>query len=201
MKRIKGKSKSGFTLLEVVLATAIMAIASTMIMQGFITVMVLGANNRNMAKSGDNNYRMAMNQALIGHATAENQLDDLENGYVANKSSTLDATFIAGGAGEAEDLNLVVEVSAFSNPDSIYSYSGRAGEVDNFTSVADNRFAFFYDFGDYLGSDSDCIIRYGFIIQNNDVNDRVYGWYCFNEDHPVTGEGACAYRTSAYHPA
>ena len=77
MKKLRGKSKSGFTLLEVLLATVILVIASTMIMQGFIAVMVLGANNRSFAKSGDYNYRLAINQALVGHATASNQIADI----------------------------------------------------------------------------------------------------------------------------
>ena len=86
MKKLRGKSKSGFTLLEVLLATVILVIASTMIMQGFIAVMVLGANNRSFAKSGDYNYRLAINQALVGHATASNQIADItsmtDNTYV-----------------------------------------------------------------------------------------------------------------------
>ena len=95
MKKLRSKSKSGFTLLEVLLATVIMVIASTLIMQGFIAVMVLGANNRSFAKSGDYNYRMAINQALVGHATAANQMDDMA-GMTDNTFSSVRATVVSG---------------------------------------------------------------------------------------------------------
>ena len=59
MKRICNRSKIGFTLLEVLLATAILVIGSTMIMKGFISVMVFARNNRNYAKSAARNSQSA----------------------------------------------------------------------------------------------------------------------------------------------
>ena len=49
------KNKKGFTLLEVLLAVAIMLIASTMILQGFISTLVYSANTALYAKSGAKN--------------------------------------------------------------------------------------------------------------------------------------------------
>ena len=49
------KNKKGFTLLEVILAVAIMLIASTMILQGFIATLVYSANTALYAKTGAGN--------------------------------------------------------------------------------------------------------------------------------------------------
>ncbi|MBQ7275051.1 MAG: type II secretion system protein [Clostridiales bacterium] len=216
MKKLRGKSKSGFTLLEVLLATVILVIASTMIMQGFIAVMVLGANNRSFAKSGDYNYRLAINQALVGHATASNQIADItsmtDNTYgilTPKVESGSPVTFDA-----KRDLGLIVDINAYTNSDAGMTYNVGGDDIDN-GSVANNRYAFFYDFGDYIHCSDDHIIRWGFTLDPAkpseshgnytepvyDNRGRVvaygrYGWYCFNALH--TGENACAYRTSPY---
>ena len=211
MKKLKGKSKSGFTLLEVLLATVIMVIASTMIMQGFIAVMVLGGNNRSFAKSGDYNYRMAINQTLAGHATAANQIDDMAV-LTDNTYSGVTATFLSGAATgvTSDDLNMIVDVTAFSNADAAYTYNVGGDDIDA-DAVENNRFAFFYDFGDYMNRDGGHIMRYGFTLdpanpsaahdiyttpirdnRGNIVAYGCYGWYCFNADHT----GDC--RTTPY---
>jgi len=207
MKKLKGKSKTGFTLLEVLLATVIMVIASTMIMQGFIAVMVLGANNRSLAKSGDYNYRMALNQTLIEHATAANQessIESLNDGIY----STVSAHRISGtGVGIPSDseLSMIVDVSAFTNSDAAYTYNVAGDDIDS-AGVSNNRFAFFYDFGDMMNRSGGHIMRYGYTVDpsegyahidenhgnyNTPIYDNRgnvvaygwYGWYCFNTDH------------------
>ena len=215
MKKLRGKSKSGFTLLEVLLATVILVIASTMIMQGFIAVMVLGANNRSFAKSGDYNYRMAINEALVGHATASSQIDDMA-AMEDDIYSTVRATRVSGtpvNFDASRDLGLIVDVNAYTNSDAAYTYNVAGDDIDN-GSVANNRFAFFYDFGDYMNRDGGHIMRWGFTldptnpkVSHGDFTDPIYddrgnivayghyGWYCFNADHtgdcrtvPYTGQ-------------
>lgn len=55
MKRIT-KNKRGFTLLEVMLAVAIMAVSSTMIMVGFLTTMTYSRNSALYSRVGASNY-------------------------------------------------------------------------------------------------------------------------------------------------
>ena len=203
MKKLRSKSKAGFTLLEVLLATVIMVIASTMIMQGFIAVMVLGANNRSFAKSGDYNYRMAINEALVGHATASSQLDDMA-AMEDDVYGSVGATIAAGSPTNFDatrDLGMIVDINAYTNSDAAYTYNVGGDDIDN-GSIANNRFAFFYDFGDYMNRDGDHIMRWGFTldptnptVSHGDFTDPVYddrgnvvaygnyGWYCFNADH------------------
>ena len=212
MKKLRSKSKAGFTLLEVLLATVILVIASTMIMQGFIAVMVLGANNRSFAKSGDYNYRMAINEALVGHATATSQIDDIA-GMTDNNYSSISATVVSGSPTDfdaSRDLSLIIDVNAYTNSDAAYTYNVGGDDIDA-GSVANNRYAFFYDFGDYMNRADGHIMRWGFTLdpanptvshgdyttpildnRGNVVAYGNYGWYCFNADHT----GDC--RTTPY---
>lgn len=216
MKKLRGKSKSGFTLLEVLLATVIMVIASTMIMQGFIAVMVLGANNRSFAKSGDYNYRLAINEALVGHATASNQITDITS-MDDDTFGTVSATVVSGSPENFEanrDLGLIIDINAYTNSDAGMTYNVGGDEIDN-GSVANNRYAFFYDFGDFINTEGGHVIRWGFTldpsnptVSHGNYTDPIYdnrghvvaygryGWYCFNSAH--TGEDACEFRTSPY---
>lgn len=221
MKRLSRKSKSGFTLLEVLLATVILVIGSTMIMQGFIFVMVLGANNRQFAKSGDENYRLALSQAVAQHATASNQIDDM-NSMTSNNYSVLQPS-VNPPVVPSQDLTLVVDLHSYSNSDAAYTVN-MAENIDD-TSAISNRFAFFYDFNDYMNrytadSESPHVMRWGYTIDYanqaqmktshgefttpiyDDRGDLQYygrfGWYCFNEDHctrdgdgNITGYNSC----------
>ena len=206
MKKLRSKSKVGFTLLEVLLATVIMVIASTMIMQGFIAVMVLGANNRSFAKSGEYNYRMAINQALVGHATASSQMDDI-SAMTDDTYGTVTATVVSGSPTNFEagrDLGLIIDINAYTNSDAAYTYNVAGDDIDA-AGVSNNRYAFFYDFGDYMNRADGHIMSWGFTLDptnptesHGDWTDPVYdnrgnvvaygryGWYCFNADH--TGE-------------
>ena len=216
MKKLRGKSKSGFTLLEVLLATVILVIASTMIMQGFIAVMVLGANNRSFAKSGDYNYRLAINEALVGHATASNQINDIKT-MDDDVYGTVTASVISGAPEHFDanrDLGLIIDINAYTNSDAGMTYNVGGDEIDN-GSVANNRYAFFYDFGDFMNLDGGHVMRWGFTLDPSDpthdhgnysepiLNSRgqpvaygYYGWYCFNSAH--TGDDECDYRTQPY---
>jgi len=220
MKRIRRRSKSGFTLLEVMLAVVILVIASTMIMKGFIAVMIMGKNNSLYSKSGAENYRQAMSDTLAHYATAANQQNDVINELYDNGNSTvLSASFGDGHVPnnlEAEALNITVDVTAYIN-DQVPVFSAAAGttyvipgdtDAVDASTTTNNRFAFFYDFGDYIGmnpsAENHCVPRWGYTIATAPVSGhegscvaqddgtyRVYGWYCFNNTHvgePAVGE-------------
>ena len=211
MKKLNCKSKAGFTLLEVLLAVVIMVIASTMIMQGFIAVMVIGKNNRSYAVSGENNYRLAMNTTLSKNATANNQMDNMA-ALADGDYDTLTASYAANpatGVGTTR-LSLIVDVDSYSDETVGLTHTVDGDVIDD-GSVVNNRFAFFYDFGDYMNRAGGHIMRFGYTVDptnptanHGDWTDPVYddagnvvaygnyGWYCFNEAHT----GSC--RTSPY---
>ncbi len=177
MKKMSRRSKSGFTLLEVLLAVVILTIASTMIMKGFVAVMIFGSNNRNFSRYGTENYRQAMSDTIANNATASSQFTTMTN-LTDGNTSELTAAF-AGGTGATLDNGLptlCVDVSSYSDAAtalSAGSYAlGGVQDTEAETS-ANNRFAFFYDFGDFLGPAADAgshIIRWGFVFNPVDRN-------------------------------
>ena len=211
MKKIRAKSKSGFTLLEVLLAVVILVIASTMIMKGFIAVMVFGRNDRNYAMSGEENYRRAMNETIIHYATASDQQTEVIAPLTGGVSSKFDASFdpshTPSGVTDSQ-LDLTVDISVYTNPDVSFTTNVGGDDLDQVTSST-NRYAFFYDFGDFIGPTNmgTHIYRWGYMyISTADYNalsaaDKakyspvpgpdgvsiqgygIYGYYCFNADH------------------
>ena len=180
MKKIRTKSKSGFTLLEVLLAVVILVIASTMIMKGFIAVMIFGRNDRNYAKSGEDNYRRAMNETIIHYATAVNQETDVIAPLTGGVHSTLAASFddlnhVPTGI-TANQMNLTVDVSVYTDPNVNITTNVGGDDLDALTST-NNRYAFFYDFGDFIGPTTmdDHIYRWGYMfVSKDDYNSSVH---------------------------
>ena len=222
MKKIIVKSKSGFTLLEVVLAVVILVVASTMIMKGFVAVMIMGRNSRNYTKSGEQNYRRAMNETIIRHATAPVQYDNVVVPLTGGVQSTLTASFESGHTPSnvtADQMNLTVDLSMYTNTEvNVTDSSDNAyvigGDTIDASTVADNRYAFFYDYGDYIGAanyaathDGKHNIHWGYTTITTAVYNsltttqqancvaqsgggyRYYGFYCFNSSH-VSDTGA-----------
>ena len=76
MKRfIKSNSRKGFTLVETLLATFILIVISTMLINGFITAMAYSYQTSVYSKSAGSNYKACMNQvATWSHY--ENKGDD-----------------------------------------------------------------------------------------------------------------------------
>ena len=219
MRKLRNQNKSGFTLLEVMLAVAILAIASTMIMKGFISVMIISNNNNRFSKSGEDNYRRAMHDTLIRYATAGDQQSDVIDVLGSNSTSvTLEAHFNGSYVPnniEEEQLALCVDVSAYVDESAplfneadrnAYTVAGDSEALDSST-VVNNRFAFFYDFGQYLSGigagSGGHIYRWGYVVSSdmpeghenscieNPAGDGylVYGWYCFNKTHTRTVAG------------
>ena len=67
MKRvIKTAGRKGFTLVETLLATFILVVISTMLVNGFIATMGFSYQTSVYSKSGANNYGLAMEKSLSG---------------------------------------------------------------------------------------------------------------------------------------
>ena len=72
-KFIKFKSKKGFTLLETLLATAILVIIGSMLMEGFITAMGYSYNSSVYARSASYNSQLCVQQLAQWTMLAENK--------------------------------------------------------------------------------------------------------------------------------
>lgn len=185
-------SKCGFTLLEVMLAVCILIIASTMIMKGFIAVMIFANNNKAFAKKGEDNYRQAMSDFLVVCATGDqantismlNSSDASRNVHsqlnvtVQNCSVTIPNLYVAPRA--------FTEQGGLTNVDgNLYPIAVSGTDLSSATT-ASNRFAFFYDFGDsyHCSNDVNHKVRYGYVYnrtrEGND-NGYNYGFYCFED--------------------
>lgn len=163
---MKNFSKKGFSLLEVMLAVAIMAVTSSMIMYGFLTSMNYANNSsiyaRVAAVNVEKNYdQMATIMAVRGttgvggrygqlesnsNADASITLDGSLSGMSANFPASLDArTFrytdatYAGGAADKFD---VTAGAVALNSDYAIAVEGAGSYGD--TTVTDNRTSFFY---------------------------------------------------------
>lgn len=185
MKRIKNKkSKSGFTLLEVLLATVILTIASTMIMKGFIAVMIFANNNKGFARQASINNRMAIHKFMIDYATG-NQQDVINAAAGAANHSTITMT-VSGAAPAGMTSTLNVATESFTDQGGLTDGAGNPypmnvdGTEIASTTVASNRYAFFYDFGSayHCPNDSTHPVRYGYqMIGGSPTN---FGFYCFS---------------------
>ncbi|MCR5592282.1 MAG: type II secretion system GspH family protein [Saccharofermentans sp.] len=180
MKKITRNSKHGFTLLEVLLATVIMVVASTMIMKGFIAVMIFARNNRNFSGSGQRDTQLAIHNTLVNYGTSGNQINTitaLRDGTATKLSLEFDPSHAAAVTLPA----LYVDLETYGDPqvpvfDSTNPYVIDGDSIDTVTS-SNNRFAFFYDFGDYIGASnfaSGCIPRWGYMFSQTQDTDAGY---------------------------
>lgn len=138
-KLIKTNSKKGFTLLEVMLAVAVMAIGSTMIMQGFIATMNCSRNSKVYSRVGASHYA-----ELISNISENSQLSAKDRNLTGGSGTTINfgSTFDTGiylwrltnGTGAAEDTINVSGANAYA----------QALEDSLASSTIDNRAAFFY---------------------------------------------------------
>lgn len=94
MKRFtKIKTKKGFTLLEVLLATAILVIISSMLMQGFITTMGFSYNSSVYARSAAWNSKLCIAQLGQWSANADKfEYDTSTNTFKPTKTAAYNDT-------------------------------------------------------------------------------------------------------------
>lgn len=105
------KCKKGFSLLEVLLAVAILLIASTMVMQGFMSTLSYSANTAIYAKSGGTNTTNNNTYIILGtgapkQATSSPKDLTISGGTIGGTvnyrvntwSSTTSGTIVTGGS-------------------------------------------------------------------------------------------------------
>ncbi len=154
-RRIKIKSKKGFTLLEVMLAVVILTMASTMIMQGFLATMGFSTNTSIYSRAGASNYATVLGKL----SEFSNDEDDFYTRYVGyNTSTDSSSDYVTKRASGANGLNFnftgknletgLIDVQiwkAADGPEDIdgYNVASGYGYGEN-TTVADNRQSFFY---------------------------------------------------------
>ncbi len=133
MKKFNKNTKKGFTLLEVMLAVAIMAFASTMIMEGFIATMNCSRNSTIYSRVGSTHYAELINIIALNSNLA--QKDRIYNGGTPSQlhftTGIQSGVYIWKRATSAEPIN-------------VPGATGNAREADINSTLVDNRTAFFY---------------------------------------------------------
>lgn len=167
---IKRKTKKGFTLLETLLATAILVIIASMLMEGFITAMGYSYNTSVYARSAAYNSQLCLTQLSKWSMYADNakgfnysskskiELNPSDADiklrhpysaigvYVETDSSTLKDLQFGGGLGTVkiakfEKKDVADEVGMENLSNSTFSSEMIKG---NTAAYADNRIVFFY---------------------------------------------------------
>ena len=159
----KYKTKKGFTLLEVLLATAILVIISSMLMEGFISSMGFSYNSSVYSRSASFNSDLCRTQLaqwsmyarhVSGYNTSTGDYVELEAAYkdvgtYANDSTHLSGTLIFPQTTAGKKLGNI-NITLFEKKDvgitaaTLGSFSSTE-EIDNSENRrADNRTIFFY---------------------------------------------------------
>lgn len=162
MKRFsKINSKKGFTLLEVLLATAILVIISSMLMEGFIAAMGFSYNSSVYSRSAAYNSQLCLTKLATWTMYADNIASYntttgkyvektaayKEVGEFADASSTKTLYFPSGISGKSLGY---VKVAVYEEGDvkisanNLGSFSSTEKIKDNSEKVADNRTILFY---------------------------------------------------------
>lgn len=116
-KFIKIKSKKGFTLLETLLATAILVIIGSMLMEGFITAMGYSYNSSVYSRSASYNSALCIQQLSQWTMLAENK-----------KSIKADGTYDTEEAGYKDVGQFAYDqTSSYSQPKTIQFGGGAVG--------------------------------------------------------------------------
>lgn len=131
-KIIKTSTKKGFTLLEVMLAVAVMAISSTMIMEGFIAVMNCSRNSTIYSRVGGAHYAELIKKIADTSATPL-----ASRTYSGTKSTITFSSGISSGMIIWRNGNSTETVN-------INAATGNQREADINATYVDNRAAFFY---------------------------------------------------------
>ncbi len=195
MKRLyKIRSKKGFTLVEVMLATAIMAMASMMIMNGFIALMNFASNSSVYSRVGASNYGRAAEKlsefstdAIDDHESRYTHLQDELDDNGQSRSFKIGAT---SALGSSRTINTVAwhmgwegflaghAAGTISYDTNVVSGATGMNEYDETYLAVSNRTSFFY-----IPTRNHCpscdkygTIRYGHFGNGPDA------WYCTNED-------------------
>lgn len=177
MKRlVKSRSKRGFTLLEVMLATLIMSIVSTMIMRGFLSTMNYAHNNNVYSKMGAKNYHRALNKITIYlEKGKDNGLQERINELKSAGTADSIKYNVTAGNGSISGREVVVRSFSETNNSGINITAGLSEEyVKQETSVVSNRHSFFFQPTIVTcPADDSHPVRYCVVPSTGDS-----GWYC-----------------------
>ena len=146
------KSKAGFTLLETLLATCIMVIVSTMLLNGFVTTMGYSYHTSVYNLSAASNYATCMNQLAYWH-NLDTEAQHYDVGMAAKISgrgedNPIKVSFTGGGLAETSLKSL--NITTFSQKGNDLGVGTSIGSVDESYgdsqdgSYANNRTMFFY---------------------------------------------------------
>lgn len=150
MKRfIKQNSCKGFTLVETILATFILFVVSTMLVNGFIAAIGYSYQTSIYNKSSGDNYAVCMQDIGTWSKKTKSEREIAGFDYAAAKKSTLSFdTSGAYGGKTLETVNVVYEKhdSIRTNviPDGVAFTDGRFAPTSNVDQRADNRKSFCY---------------------------------------------------------
>lgn len=182
MKRIfKHTSKRGFTLLEVMLATAIMTILSVMIMKGFLSTMNYAHNNNIYNKMGAKNYKSALNKVttMVSYGKGEglqNRINALKSEGTAD---TINLNFAIGGGG-VSSRTMSIRRWEFDDNTGVNVASIVTTEFNEGSSVSHRHSFFFQPLRPSCPNDSAHRVRYCVIPDGSSPN----GWYCRTQGCP-----------------
>jgi prepilin-type N-terminal cleavage/methylation domain-containing protein len=109
MKRVdKLTNRKGFTLVETLLATFILVVISTMLINGFIATMGYSYQTSVYSKSGANNYAACM-ERIAKHNRLPDRGNNSRQSMLGNNSpSTKELTFVCPGSYKLEGLTVEV---------------------------------------------------------------------------------------------
>lgn len=198
---IKKSNKKGFTLVETLLATFILVVISTMLVNGFIATMGYSYQTSVYSKSGANNYAACMNKiaewntyADRGTSGRQKKLEsaDPDDIKTLTFTKTVDnkqfKTLYVGIESQYELKNTVPATLPFQTA----SYAPRDGKTyGTEDQLADNRKAIFYYPEYYRGNASTSKYKIGIRI-NEGSTSTTYDWvvlpsYEVSEDTDLSG--------------
>lgn len=194
-KLLKRSSKKGFTLLEVMLGVAILAIASTMIMNGFIATMGYSHNTSIYSRVGNTNYEKTLNRlATYSNLSVANRYSDASANAIRSSGGTTTTLDYGVSPANLPDMT-VYQWRETTGASSYGAYNAAAsyGYGESMT-YADNRTTFFYAPSSDLFYCTACH-HYGYIGLYKHAGSKAYycryqfddGTYCNNKVRDYNG--------------
>ena len=159
-KQIKHNNRKGFTLVETLLAAFILAVISTMLVNGFITTLGFSYQTSIYSKSGANNYALCMDK-VANWSTLDNTGDNGRemqgmNSISGNRANANVLSFnTVGWPATFESLYVNIEQQKTLSPTVPGSLPyGSEAYAPNHDDLADNRKSFVY-FPEYWQKEDD----------------------------------------------
>lgn len=159
----KKRSKKGFSLLEVMLAVAILAIASTMIMNGFIATMSQSTNTSIYSRVGNSNQEKTISKlSTQSNLSVEGRYSEASGNNIRSSGGTASTLDWAAGPANVPDMT----VYQWRETTGASSYGAQSAGAQygygESMSYSDNRTTFFYAPSEELFFCASCH-HYGYI--------------------------------------